>query len=65
MIKFGHLRIPVSDLVRSRDWYIRTLNLKVEFEDPDRQTVALQDGNDFTIFLQGDGRRAMMGAADR
>jgi catechol 2,3-dioxygenase-like lactoylglutathione lyase family enzyme len=52
MIKFDHLRIPVTDLARSRSWYITTLGLKVEFEVPDRQTVALQDGNDFTIFLQ-------------
>jgi catechol 2,3-dioxygenase-like lactoylglutathione lyase family enzyme len=52
MIKFDHLRIPVSDLARSRDRYIRTLGLKVEFEVPHRQTVALQDTNDFTIFLQ-------------
>ena len=52
MIKFDHLRIPVTDLARSRSWYINTLGLKVEFEVPDRQTVALQDGNDFTIFLQ-------------
>ena len=43
MIKFDHLRIPVTDLDRSRGWYIRTLGLKVEFEVPDRQTVALQD----------------------
>ena len=52
MIKFDHLRIPVTDLARSRDWCIRTLGLKVEFEVPDRQTVALQDTNGFTIFLQ-------------
>ena len=25
MIKFDHLRLPVTDLARSRDWYIRTL----------------------------------------
>lgn len=52
MLKFDHLRIPVTDLARSRDWYIRTLGLKVEFEFPERQTVALQDTDDFTIFLQ-------------
>ena len=52
MVKFDHLRIPVSDLARSRDWYIRTLGLTVEFEVPDRQTVALQDTDGFTIFLQ-------------
>jgi len=42
MIKFDHLRIPVTDLARSRDWYIRTLGLKIEFEVPDRQTVKLE-----------------------
>ena len=52
MLRFDHLRIPVSDLARSRDWYIRTLGLTVEFEVPDRQTVALQDTAGFTIFLQ-------------
>jgi catechol 2,3-dioxygenase-like lactoylglutathione lyase family enzyme len=46
MIKFDHLRIPVTDLARSRDWYIRTLGLKVEFEVADRQMVALQDTNE-------------------
>jgi catechol 2,3-dioxygenase-like lactoylglutathione lyase family enzyme len=52
MLKLDHLRIPVTDLARSRDWYIRTLGLKVEFELPERKTVALQDTDDFTIFLQ-------------
>jgi catechol 2,3-dioxygenase-like lactoylglutathione lyase family enzyme len=52
MLKFDHLRIPVTDLARSRAWYIDTLGLKVEFEVPDRRTVALQDGEGFTIFLQ-------------
>ena len=40
------------DLTRSRRWYVDTLGLTVEFEVPDRQTVALQDGSGFTIFLQ-------------
>ena len=44
MLKFDHLRIPVTDLARSRDWYVRTLELKIEFEVPDRHTVALQIG---------------------
>jgi catechol 2,3-dioxygenase-like lactoylglutathione lyase family enzyme len=52
VIKFDHLRLPVTDLARSRDWYIRTLGLTVEFEVPERQTVALQDSDGFTIFLQ-------------
>ena len=42
MMKFDHLNLPASDLARSRDWYIATLGLKVEFEMPDRRTVALR-----------------------
>lgn len=52
MMKFDHLNLPVSDLERSRDWFISTLGLKVEFEITDRRTVALQDGEGFTVFLQ-------------
>jgi catechol 2,3-dioxygenase-like lactoylglutathione lyase family enzyme len=52
MMKFDHLAIPVSDLDRSRAWYISTLGLKVEFEIPDRRAVALQDGEGFTLFLE-------------
>jgi catechol 2,3-dioxygenase-like lactoylglutathione lyase family enzyme len=51
-VKLDHLRIPVTDLVRSRDWYVRVLGLKIEFEVPERRTVALQDEGGFTIFLQ-------------
>ena len=51
MMKFDHLNIPVSGLERSRDWYISTLGLEVEFEIPDRRTVALQDSEGFAIFL--------------
>lgn len=52
MLKFDHIRLPVTDLARSRAWYLGTLGLTVEFDVPDRQTVALQDGEGFTIFLQ-------------
>ena len=52
MMKFDHLSLPVSDLDRSRAWYLATLGLKVEFEVPDRRTVALNDGEGFAIFLQ-------------
>jgi catechol 2,3-dioxygenase-like lactoylglutathione lyase family enzyme len=52
MMKFDHLNLPVASLDRSRDWYMATLGLKVEFEVPDRRTVALQDGDGFAIFLQ-------------
>jgi catechol 2,3-dioxygenase-like lactoylglutathione lyase family enzyme len=52
MLKLDHLRIPVTDLARSRAWYVTALGLRVEFEVRERQTVALQDTDDFTIFLQ-------------
>jgi catechol 2,3-dioxygenase-like lactoylglutathione lyase family enzyme len=52
MMKFDHLAIPVGDCARSRDWYVTTLGLKIEFEMPDRHAVALQDSEGFTIFLQ-------------
>jgi catechol 2,3-dioxygenase-like lactoylglutathione lyase family enzyme len=51
MMKFDHLSIPVTDLDRSRDWYVATLGLAVEFAVPERRAVALQDSEGFTIFL--------------
>jgi catechol 2,3-dioxygenase-like lactoylglutathione lyase family enzyme len=30
MLKFDHLRIPVTDLARSRSWYIEALGLTVD-----------------------------------
>ena len=51
MIKLDHLSIPVRDASVSRDWYRRVLGLAVEFEVPQRHTVALQDGFGFTIFV--------------
>jgi predicted enzyme related to lactoylglutathione lyase len=52
MIKFDHLRIPVSDLARSREWHVTTLGLTVEFEVADQRSVALNDSEGFAIFLQ-------------
>ena len=52
MLKFDHLRIPVTNLTRSRDWYVGTLGMKIEFEIPERRAVAVQDGEGFTIFLE-------------
>ncbi|RPH76909.1 MAG: VOC family protein [Candidatus Rokuibacteriota bacterium] len=52
MLKLDHLRLPVTDLARSRDWYVERLGMTVEFEVSDRRTVALQDGEGFTIFLR-------------
>jgi len=54
MLKFDHLTIPVSNWIASRDWYVKSLGLKIEFEVPERRTVAVQDHSDFTIFLVQD-----------
>jgi catechol 2,3-dioxygenase-like lactoylglutathione lyase family enzyme len=47
-----HLTVFVSDLGRSREWYISCLDLKVEFEIPAHQSIALQDSGGFTLFLE-------------
>jgi catechol 2,3-dioxygenase-like lactoylglutathione lyase family enzyme len=52
MMKFDHLSIPVTDQIRSRDWYVSTLGLQVEFEVPEQRTVALRDSDGFAIFLR-------------
>lgn len=51
MIRLDHLAIPVRNHLQSRDWYTRSFGLKVEFEVPERKTVALQDDSGFTLFL--------------
>lgn len=62
MIKLDHLTIAVTDCDKSRDWYIETLGLKLEFEIPERRTSAVQDEFGFTLFLaetrEGRGGRA-------
>ena len=52
MLRFDHFRLAVADLGRSRRWYVDTLGMKVEFEMPDRKSVALQDTEGFTMFIQ-------------
>ena len=51
MIRLDHLAIPVRDPERSRDWYTTHFGFKVEFEVPERRTVALQDDAGLTLFL--------------
>jgi catechol 2,3-dioxygenase-like lactoylglutathione lyase family enzyme len=51
MIKLDHLTIAVTDCEKSRDWYVATLGLKLEFEIPERRTSAVQDEFGFTLFL--------------
>lgn len=52
MMKFDHLALPVADHAVSRDWYVETLGLRVEFEMPERRATALEDSGGFAIFLQ-------------
>jgi catechol 2,3-dioxygenase-like lactoylglutathione lyase family enzyme len=51
MVKFDHMNLPVSDPKASRDWYVRNFGFAVEFEVPERNTIAIRDDADFTIFL--------------
>ena len=51
MIKLDHLAIFVSNVQRSREWYVSVLGLDVEFEVPDSNTIALQDDFGFTLFI--------------
>ena len=51
MVRLDHLAIFVSDAGRSREWYTANIGLKVEFEVPERKTVALQDDGDLTLFV--------------
>jgi catechol 2,3-dioxygenase-like lactoylglutathione lyase family enzyme len=59
MLKFDHLALPVADVAASRDWYVGTLGMSVEFEIAERKTVAVRDEYDFTILLrQSESERA-------
>lgn len=51
MIKFDHMSLPVANPESSRDWYVANLGFEVEFEVPERRTIAIRDDADFTIFL--------------
>lgn len=63
MIKLDHLTIPVRDRAASRDWYVKTLGLKVEFEVPARNATALQDDGGFTIFVEASSGPVNTGTA--
>jgi uncharacterized glyoxalase superfamily protein PhnB len=49
--RLDHLAIPVADCTQSRDWYIKNLGLELEFEVPQRKTIALKDSAELTLFL--------------
>ncbi len=50
MVKFDHMTLTVSNVRKSRDWYVKNLDFKVEFERGG--ITAIQDSSGFTIFLQ-------------
>ena len=50
MAKVTHMVLPVTDVRKSRDWYVNNLDFKLGFE---REGVtAIKDVADLTIFLQ-------------
>ena len=49
MAKVSHLVLPVSDVARSREWYVNTLGFTLEREL--EQAVGIKDESGLTIFL--------------
>jgi catechol 2,3-dioxygenase-like lactoylglutathione lyase family enzyme len=61
IIGVHHVKVPVGDVIRSRDWYAEVLGFTplLDFEEEDRLVgVALQQPNGFTIGLHLDPERA-------
>src|SRR5215472_7107083 len=54
MAKVSHIVLPVSDLYKSRDWYVDKLGFKVERERED--AVGIKDEAGLTIFLMKTAR---------
>jgi predicted enzyme related to lactoylglutathione lyase len=57
MAKLDHAKISVKHWQASRDWYIKNLGLKLEFEVPNGGAAklgfaALQDDAGFTLFVE-------------
>ena len=50
MVKISHMVLPVTDLIKSRDWYVNNLDFKLAFERDD--VVSITDGANLTIFLR-------------
>jgi predicted enzyme related to lactoylglutathione lyase len=56
MARLDHMEVPVSDYVRTRDWYRDNLGFEVELEFPERRTVGLRDDADLTVFFHEGAR---------
>ena len=54
MARVSHMVLPVSDIQKSRDWYVDKLGFKVERENED--VVGIKDQSGLSIFLQKTGR---------
>jgi len=50
MARVSHMVLPVSDIQKSRDWYVDKLGFKLEREH--EQAVGIKDQSGLTIFLQ-------------
>ena len=50
MAKVSHMVLPVSDVHKSRDWYVDRLGFTVEREHD--EVVGIKDQSGLTIFLQ-------------
>ena len=59
--KLNHLLIYVRDAARSRDWYVKNLGLKVEFQVAEQGFVALEDDWEMALLIS-QGKR-LKGAA--
>jgi catechol 2,3-dioxygenase-like lactoylglutathione lyase family enzyme len=55
MIRPDHISISVTDWRRSRDFYRDHFGFEVEFEIPERNTAALKDDADLTLFVSESG----------
>jgi catechol 2,3-dioxygenase-like lactoylglutathione lyase family enzyme len=51
VVKFDHMGMPVTDPKRTRDYYVKNFGFEVEFENPERNIIAIKDDAGFTIFL--------------
>ena len=49
MAKVSHIVLPVSDVLRSREWYVNKLGFTIEREL--EQAVGIKDQSGLTIFL--------------
>ena len=49
--KLNHLLINVLDAAKSRDWYVKNIGLRVEFEVRENGFVALEDDSGMALLI--------------